>query len=187
MLNYKGVIINRCIGVYEPAEDTFLMMNAIKCGENVLEIGTGTGIISIYCAANGSNCTATDINERSLECARSNAELNGVKIEFVHSNLFQNIVGKYDTIIFNPPYLPTEDNIEESEQWDGGPDGFMVIRPFLNTARKFLKKNGEVYLILSDLTDIDSLIAEFKNYNFNKLGEDTFESERIMVFSARPA
>lgn len=187
MLNYRGVLINRCSGVYEPAEDTFLLMDSIRCGENVLEIGTGTGIISIFCAIKGSRCTATDINEKALECARSNAELNGVRVEFIHSDLFQNVRGEYDTIIFNPPYLPTEDNIEESEQWDGGPDGFRIIRPFLNSASAFLKKEGQVYLVLSDLTDIKSLIAEFRNYNFNKLGEDTFESERIMVFSARPA
>ncbi|WP_393971442.1 methyltransferase [Oxyplasma meridianum] len=187
MLNYRGVTIKPCAGVYQPAEDSFLMVDAIKCGKNVLEIGTGTGIISIYCASNGSKCTATDISEKALECARFNAELNGVKIEFIHSNLFLNIRGKYDTIIFNPPYLPTDDNIEESEQWDGGPDGFRVTRQFLKCAWKFLEKNGEVYLILSDLTDINSLIAEFKNYNFNKLGENTFESERIIVFSARPA
>jgi release factor glutamine methyltransferase len=187
MLNYRGVLINRCKGVYEPAEDTFLLMDSIECGQDVLEIGTGTGIISIYCAIKGSRCTATDINDKALECARSNAGLNGVKVEFTHSDLFQNIRGKYDTIIFNPPYLPTDDNIEESEQWDGGPDGFRIIRPFLNRSPQFLKKNGELYLVLSDLTDIDSLIGEFKNYNFNKLGEDTFESERIMVFSARPA
>ena len=185
MLKHKGVIINRCKGVYEPAEDTFLLMDCLKCGEDVLEIGTGTGIISIYCAMKGSRCTATDINKKALECAEKNSDLNGVKIEFHHGNLFQCIDGKYDTIIFNPPYLPTEDNIEESEQWDGGSDGFKVIRPFLSTAHKFLKDNGEIYFILSDLTDMDSLFAEFRNYNFNKLGEDTFETERIVVFSAR--
>jgi len=187
MLNHNGVIVNRCKGVYEPAEDTFLLMDHLNCGEDVLEIGTGTGIISIYCAMKGSRCTATDINRKALECAEANAKLNGVRIDFRHSDLFQGISGKYDTIIFNPPYLPTEDNIEESEQWDGGPDGFKVTRPFLSNAYEFLKEEGEVYLVLSDLTDMDSLLSEFQNYNFNKLGEDTFETERIVVFSARKA
>ena len=77
--------------------------------------------------------------------------------------------------------------MEESVQWDGGPDGFKVIRPFLSAAHNYLKENGEIYFILSDLTDMDSLFEEFRSYNFNKLGEDTFETERIVVFSARTA
>jgi len=104
--------IREAAGVYGPLDDTFLMIEAlenIELGKKVLELGTGTGMIAIYCSKRGAEVTATDINEEALRLARENAELNGERIEFIKSDLFEAVKGRFDAAIFNPPYLPDEE------------------------------------------------------------------------------
>ena len=176
--------VGKCEGVYEPAEDSSLMVESVKCGETVLEVGCGTGIVSLHCAAEGSTVDAVDINARAVECTLRNANDNGLKVNAFESDLFSKVPErkKYDTIIFNPPYLPTEDNVVGSEQWDGGKDGFKATRPFLAQAPGHLAGDGEIYLILSSLTDIESLKSEFRSLKFEKVAEASFFFEKILVW-----
>jgi len=179
---YQGVLYKAEHPVYVPAEDSFLLLREVKCQGRVLEIGTGSGLIAIYFAKLGKEVDAVDISGEALDCASRNCNLNDVRINLVQSDLFQNIHGKYDTIIFNPPYLPTSDDIEGAEAWNGGLDGFAVIRRFLAGAPSHLADNGSIYLILSDLTDIRSLIQEFRNFDFLLLGSEHFETETIHAY-----
>ncbi|EQD36944.1 methyltransferase, partial [mine drainage metagenome] len=148
--------------VYAPAEDTRLMMESVEPGKSLLEIGCGSGAASILFSVLGSKVLATDINPEAVSLAQRNADLNSVHLETRVSDLFANVYGKFDTIVFNPPYLPTEDEIEGSEQWNGGSDGFNLVRPFLEQCPHYLLPGGDVYIILSSLTDIKSLISEFR-------------------------
>jgi release factor glutamine methyltransferase len=181
-LTYKNITIEPCPGVYEPAEDTYLILDNVRPGRELLEIGCGTGIISIYFAKAGCKVTACDINGAALECARKNARENSVFIDFEESDLFSNISGKYDTIIFNPPYLPTSDDVSEGIQWNGGEDGFKVIRPFLDVAQNFLNPDGEILLIVSSLTQYPSLWSEYKDYTFEEVDSRAFFFETISLF-----
>ena len=94
-------------GVYEPREDTYLLLESVKSIENkkILEMGTGSGLISIYLSKKN-KVTAIDINKNALKTAKKNAKNNKSKINFKYSNLFSNIFSKFDTILFNPPYVP---------------------------------------------------------------------------------
>ena len=183
--NYLGVLYNAEHPVYVPAEDSFLLLREAKCHGRVLEIGTGSGLIAIYFAKNGYHVDAVDISRDALDCASGNCNLNGVSINLALSDLFQNVRGKYDTIIFNPPYLPTNDDIEGAEAWNGGSDGFAVIRRFLAEAPSYLADNGSIYLILSDLTNISNLVDEFRNFDFAMLGSEHFETETIHAFELK--
>lgn len=180
----KGIRIETCEGVYEPAEDSYLMAGTVECGKRVLEIGSGTGLVSVSCALKGSEVEAVDINPAAVECTRSNASLNGCSVNAHRSDLFSDIPPgkKYGTIIFNPPYLPTEDNIQGSEQWDGGPDGFSVTRRFLVEAPSRLEEHGEIYIILSSLTDMDALMNEFSSLRFEVVSSQSFFFEKIFVW-----
>jgi release factor glutamine methyltransferase len=180
--NYMGVLYNAEHPVYVPAEDSFLLLREARCHGRVLEIGTGSGLIAIYFAKQGMKVEAVDISKVALDCASGNCNLNGVNINLVLSDLFQNVNGKYDTIIFNPPYLPANDDIEGAEVWNGGSDGFAVIRRFLADVPAYLTGNGSIYLILSDLTNIGSLIEEFRNFDFVPLGSEHFETETIQAY-----
>ena len=174
--------IESCKGVYEPAEDSFLLARSVRCGNRCLEIGCGTGIISIYCAMSGSMVEAVDINPLAVKCASENAKRNGVHITVKQGDLFSNIAGRYDTIVFNPPYLPVTDQLDGSEQWNGGADGFLVTRRFLSELPRFLTDSGKAFMILSDLTDTGKLMNEFNNLMFIEIGKETFDFESIYCY-----
>ncbi|EQD65426.1 methyltransferase, partial [mine drainage metagenome] len=74
--NYQGISYSADYPVYEPAEDTFLLLREAKCRGKVLEIGTGSGLIAIYLSRKGLQVDAVDISEKSLECARENCSIN---------------------------------------------------------------------------------------------------------------
>ena len=80
----------------------------------ILDIGTGSGVIAITLAKKlNSSVSASDISKEALLVAKENAKNNGVDINFIHSNLFDNINDKYDVIISNPPYISYDEEIEE--------------------------------------------------------------------------
>jgi release factor glutamine methyltransferase len=141
--------------VYPPAEDTFLLLESAGPGaRRVLEIGTGSGIIAIYCARKGAAVTATDINPQAVRLARRNAALNGVDVEVVRADIFEGIEGAFDTIIFNPPYLPTAPEDMTGDRWldasvSGGPDGLDVVRRFLSGLGERLAPGGRAYVLTS--------------------------------------
>lgn len=183
---YRDIGIEDCKSVYRPAEDTLLIMEHMIPGNKVLEIGCGTGIISIYCAKMGRAVTCCDISEAALDCTEKNMIRNKVAIDVINSSLFDNINGKFNTIVFNPPYLPVEDRIEGAEQWNGGKEGFDVIRPFLKKAMNFLEPDGSIFIILSSLTDIGKLISEFPKYTFKLLASESYFFESIFLYQLFP-
>ncbi len=181
-LGEEDIVIEICPGVYEPSDDTFLMARSVIGKGKCLEIGTGSGFTAIYLGKKGFDVACSDIDQKAVECAGKNMKRNGVNGKCIKSDLFQNIEGKFDTIIFNPPYLPTTDSIEESIQWDGGPDGFSVTERFLKEARDHIADRGNIFIILSSLTDIESFMKKFPCFSFRKISEESFFFEKIYCF-----
>ena len=144
--------------VYAPSDDTLLMLSAInpKADQSVLEMGTGSGIIALHCAKTGCEVTAADISEKSLDCAKINAQINYLAIEFIQSDLFSNITAKYDIIIFNPPYLSGQDAevlaVDDKRQLVGGEEGHEISVKFMEQASQHLSENGQIYLLTSTET-----------------------------------
>ncbi|MDH7508820.1 MAG: methyltransferase [Methanomassiliicoccales archaeon] len=163
----EQIQITECPGVYPPREDTFLLLESVEVerDEEVLEIGCGTGIISIHCAIAGAIVTAVDINDAAVQCTRTNAERNCAHVNVIRSDLFSAITGKFDTIIFNPPYLPVEQDRDESVSWAGGRGGVEILARFLYYVPQFLKETGRVFIVVSSLMNQDTLekvLAPFK-------------------------
>ncbi len=181
-LGEEDIVIEICPGVYEPSDDTFLMARSVIARGKCLEIGTGSGFTAIYLGKKGFDVACSDIDQKAVECAGKNMKRNGVNGRCIKSDLFQNIEGKFDTIIFNPPYLPTSDSIEESIQWDGGPDGFSVTERFLKEAKGHIEKDGNIFIILSSLTDIESLKVNFPCFSFLEISHESFFFETIYCF-----
>src|SRR4030042_950814 len=126
--------------VYEPAEDSFLFAEnlVVKEGERVLDMGTGCGILGIIAAKKESEGVAVDVNPYAVRCAKQNATLNNVcsKMTFVQGDLFTPLSekAKFDVILFNAPYLPTEAAEGDSwieRAWTGGFTGSQVIDRFI--------------------------------------------------------
>ena len=153
-------IINTDDNVYVPAEDSYLLADnlEIKKGQSVLEIGTGSGIVAMYASRLTDDITVTDINFDACELARKNFAENGIEnIEILWGNLFEVVENrKFDVILFNTPYLPTEDGevLEDTINYafDGGLNGRKVIDVFLNEVGNHLNDGGIVQLIQSSLS-----------------------------------
>ena len=100
-------------------ETEYLVEKTINYAKNlkepldILDIGTGTGAIAISLVKNLScNVLATDISKKALEIANENAKRNNVKINFKQSDILENVKGKFDIIISNPPYISKDEIID---------------------------------------------------------------------------
>ncbi len=148
--------------VYQPREDSNLLAKQILEkdleGQRCLDMGTGTGIIGEKMVRSGAEeVVAADINPEAVEEASERLE-DHQNVEVVQSDLFENIEGKFDLIAFNPPYLPGEDldeDIDDREIWRGGDSGEEFTEEFLETARDYLKEDGEIIFVVSSLSDFD--------------------------------
>ncbi len=168
---YKNIELEISSGVYEPREDSFLLAKVLekelsaKKFKRVLEIGCGSGLLAIIAAKKGRETTAADIDDKALECAKKNASANSVKINFVLSDLFEEISGKFDLIIFNPPYLPEEIS-DFSRTWAAGKNLEMIFH-FLSGAKNFLAPNGALLLVCSSLSNPEKIIGNLKQNGFS--------------------
>ncbi len=167
-------IINTDDNVYVPAEDSYLLADnlEIKKGQSVLEIGTGSGIVAMYASRLTDDITVTDINFDACELARKNFTENGIEnIEILWGNLFEVVENKkFDVILFNTPYLPTEDDevLENTINYafDGGLNGRKVIDLFLNEVGNHLNDGGIVQMIQSSLSGNDETLARLDELGF---------------------
>ena len=167
-------IINTDENVYIPAEDSYLLADnlEIKKGQSVLEIGTGTGIVAMYASRLTDHITVTDINFDACQLAEKNFTANGIEnIEVLFGNLFEPVENrKFDVILFNTPYLPTEegDVIDDTINYafDGGLNGRKVIDMFLNEVGNHLNDGGIVQMIQSSLSGNEETLQKFDEMGF---------------------
>ncbi len=98
------------LGVCGVREDTQRLAEVAAQGApgRALDVGTGTGYVAIWLAAQGWEVDATDVSPRALELARQNTAANGVSVRFLHSDLLSAVEGRYHVIAFNPPMRPDE-------------------------------------------------------------------------------
>jgi len=159
--------------VYPPSEDSYLLIEAINSNNfrNALEIGVGSGIISLHLAKEIDTVFGCDINPYSLFLSRQNALANSINnIYLFSSNIFSSIkTGTlFDLIVFNPPYLPIDSPPSKliDLSYHGGIDGGDHIRAFLKNLGVFLSSNGTAYLLQSSLYSLENTTDYLENNNF---------------------
>jgi len=196
--HYNNLIIELHPEVYKPAEDTFLLLESIqiKTGDNVLEIGTGCGIIALECASKEANVVCTDINPYAVALAKSNYKRNKSfikgRFEVRKGDLFSTINDneKFDVIIFNPPYLPTKKNdLVGGSGWfdiatNGGINGLRLTKRFIDGISKYLSNNGRAYFLFSSLSnkkDINLYISK-SSLKAKIVSRYSFNDETIYVY-----
>jgi release factor glutamine methyltransferase len=135
--------------------------------------------------AGASKVLAADVNKESVAMVLSK------NIEAQQSNLFSKISGKFDLIIFNPPYLP-EDPEEDKESrliTTGGKKGDEIIVRFLNQASKRLNDNGKILILLSSLTPRKRIDKTIARHNLEKqlLGTKPLFMESLQVWLLQKA
>ncbi len=123
---------------------------------SVLDVGTGCGLASIVLSRAGCPLTVgTDISIDALRCAMANASRLAPETRFVLCDIFSAIKGRFDLILFNPPYLPVEAGGLEHVAWSGGASGRRLIDRFIGAVGSRLAPGGSALFVQSSLNDLD--------------------------------
>jgi release factor glutamine methyltransferase len=178
------------MSIYQPAEDSYLMSRILKekipslLKENkelkFLEIGAGSGIhLETVKSLGVKNIFSSDIDKKSV----SFCTLLGFNC--IHSDLFENIQGKYNIIIFNPPYLPedTREPKDSKRATTGGKRGNEIILKFLEQAKNYLAVDGKIFLITSSLAE--DVNFENLNYKAAEVGCENLFFERLCIWEIK--
>lgn len=166
--------------IYEPAEDSRLLTTYVKRlkGKRACDMGTGSGIVATALAAGFEKVVAVDINPFS---GNSHFPKN---VTFVESDLFSNVLGKFDLIAFNSPYLPGY----EDRRWSCG-KGEVILR-FLEEAKRHISKGGKLVLLISSLTPEAVSNRARRIYSVKVVGEERlpgFETLFLLELSDKPS
>ena len=132
----------------------YIIKSAMK-KDRILDVGTGTGAIALSLGKNivNSLVTGSDIEDKALSLARENKEITNISnVEFIKSDLFENIDGKFDLIISNPPYINKEDydKLEKELYFEpksalyGGEDGLLFYKKIIRKAPDYLNDQGHL-------------------------------------------
>lgn len=144
------LIVDQHRGVYAPAEDSYLLLEAIslEAGERFLEVGTGSGLVALH-AARHARTVATDANREAVRLAQANASKNVLPLVVLLTDLMAGIRGPFDVVAFNPPYLEGIPRDDLDCAWQGGHQGAEVSLRFLQDLPRVLAPRGRAYLLLS--------------------------------------
>lgn len=190
-------------GVLIPRPDTEILVEEVieLCKDkecvNILDIGTGSGAITVSLAKYlpNANVMSVDISDIALEVGRKNAENNDVKerTQFIKSNLFENIDNeqKFDLIVSNPPYIRKKDidtlekQVKDFEPYtalEGGIDGLDFYRDITNQAKAYLKVDGVLaYEVGHDQSEDVSKIMMNDGYTNIYTKKDLQGIERVVI------
>lgn len=156
--------------VYPPSEDSYLLLDALEVDEKdaILEIGSGTGVITVELLQRVRRVVSVDIDLSAVRNTMENIRKRGLVHAgtVVQSDLITAISPstKFSVIVFNPPYLPRDENSTTLDQaLVGGEIGNEVILRFLDQASRHLKRSGRIYVVMSSLSEPNSVQTFMEN------------------------
>ena len=162
---------------------------------NILDIGTGSGciIVSLLKEIKASKGVAIDISKEALNVAKYNAKMHHIqnRIKFFKSSVDKFLIGTYDLIVSNPPYINKlklkyldEDvkNYDPEISLNGGTEGLTVIKKVIFCAKKLCKLNGKLILEIDPIQK-RRVISILKKSGFNncKIFKDYSQKDRFIV------
>ena len=157
-------------------------------GQRFLELGAGSGLISIHAAKKGARVTATDINPVAIECLRRNCDQNKVKAEIILSDLFINISEQsFDLVAINPPYYKKQPQTMADHAWYCGENGEYFEQLFAKL-QKYIHKKSIVLMVLSEDCDINTIGESASRHNFSMQKKVTRKSvwEYLFIYQITP-
>lgn len=154
---FMGMTFQVNSNVLIPRQDTETLveqaLKRVKPGMHILDMCTGSGcvLISILKNAPGTTGLGCDVSKQALIVAKENAKRNDVSAEFERSDLFENVIDKFDMIVSNPPYICTDiiptlmpevAQFEPLIALDGKEDGLYFYRRIVSESKEYLNENG---------------------------------------------
>jgi release factor glutamine methyltransferase len=187
--HYLDLVLETTNDVYMPAEDSFLLADNLDVRDGrVLDVGTGCGIQALAAAGCAEYVLGVDVNPQAVALARRNASRNNIRnVEFRVSDLFENVDGFFDQVIFNPPYLPVDDEGGLTKSWAGGDKGLEVTSRFIEGAPRHLKPSGGITLLISGVNGVDDVMGNLRGDGFTpeiKAKKKLFFEELYIVWAA---
>ncbi len=144
-----------------PRQDTEILveeaMRYLHDGMRILDLCTGSGCILLSLLHYSNDCEGigVDISKEALQVAAQNAEALGIKADFLESDLYEKVTGKFDLLVSNPPYIEREiiptlmEEVREYDPYialDGGEDGLDFYRRIIGGAQDYLNRGGQIFL-----------------------------------------
>ena len=144
-----------------PRQDTEILveeaMRYLHDGMRILELCTGSGCILLSLLHYSNDCegVGVDISQEALRVAAQNAELLDIKADFLKSDLYEKVTGKFDLLVSNPPYIERKviptlmEEVREYDPYialDGGEDGLDFYRRIIGGAQDYLKRGGQILM-----------------------------------------
>lgn len=170
--HYKSLDIVVSPGVFHPGlfySTKFLLSYLEKQNlkdQAFLELGCGTGLISIVCARHGARVVASDLSTRAIANAQANSVRNNVQLQIIHSNLFEKIPNqKFDWIIINPPYYAKEAKSEAELAWNCGKE-FQYFYKLFGSMSGYMQSTSNVIMVLTLGCDIARIKEIGATYGF---------------------
>ena len=163
----RNVLIPR----YETQEVVNKALSFIKENDSVLDLCSGSGYIGLTIKQKCETCNVTlsDLENESILQSKENAKNNGLEVEIIQSDMFENIHGKFNLIISNPPYIPNNNNLDNSillyeprNALFGGEDGNDFYKNIIENVKKYLVTGGILVLEISE-----DNVKYIKSENFN--------------------
>ncbi len=191
---FNGLRLSIKKGVFHPAFfgstkvfAAFLKSQEWK-GKSVLEVGCGSGLLSIIAATGGANVTALDINPDAVETTRHNAAGHQLNIQVLQSDIFDGLTAQpFDVILTNPPFFPADPKNDAAFAWYAG-SAFEFFQRFFAGLCNFIHSESRIWMILSEICDLDRIreIAEKQGWALKKIDRRDRLFETFVVWEIEP-
>lgn len=152
-----------------------------------LELGCGSGIISLLASKKGAAVTASDINQTALDYLANNASRNKLNVTVLYSDLFENLQHQqFDYIVINPPYYPRKPKNIRQQAWFCG-ENFEYFESLFSQLPSMLSSETNCYMILSQDCDLEKVkaIALKNNMAFELILEKKDLAETNYIFTIK--
>jgi release factor glutamine methyltransferase len=167
------MLLLRPPGVYPPQADTWLLAEAVRQatlprGVRVLDVGPGTGALSVAAArAGAAEVLAVDLSRRAVLATWLNTSLRGLPVRVRRGDALEVAAGRrFDVILANPPYVPCEQpdppQTGRARAWDAGLDGRAVVDRMTALAPLLLARRGVIMIVHSALCDVDRTLHQLR-------------------------
>lgn len=161
VFDYLGLtlVVPPHVQVIESTSDVLgqVVLDEVREGERVLDMGTGSGVNAILAATKGADVVAVDVNPHAVAAARANAERNKVadRVDIRRSDLFAEVEGRFDLVVFDPPFrwMKPRDWAEASIT----DEDYRALTAFFAHVRGHLVEDGRILVFFGTTADVGYL------------------------------